>query len=168
MLSAEYCVLRTAQSCHSALVFRSLDLYRPSSIVYRLSSIVYRLSSRSFRLAGRGEVHAGWVLDGGAPLIVVYVLALSIALATSWRLAIDRRRRHGVWLEAAVLTGYNVASIAVTFNYPLFISQAGLEFWLFNALLYAASRPNFGLPAEGGALRREALPRRSRRPTAGT
>src|SRR5206468_1166203 len=38
----------------------------------------------------------GWLLDGGVPLVVVYVLALLIALITSWRLAIDRRDRHGI------------------------------------------------------------------------
>jgi len=92
-----------------------------------------------------GAVHAeimwtGWVLDGGAPLMLAYSLALAIALVVSYRVATNRRHRGGAWVEAAVLTGYNVGSIAVTFSYPLFLSQAGLEFWLFNALLYSAVR----------------------------
>jgi hypothetical protein len=92
-----------------------------------------------------GQVHSeimwtGWVLDGGAPLVLAYSLALLIAIATSWRVATNGRDRVGVWVEAAILTGYNVGSIAVTFSYPLFLSQAGLEFWLFNALLFAAVR----------------------------
>ncbi|HTK74732.1 MAG TPA: hypothetical protein VL371_05695 [Gemmataceae bacterium] len=92
-----------------------------------------------------GLVHAeimwtGWLLDGGVPLMAAYAIALIVALIVSLRTATNRRDRGGLWVEAAVLTGYNVGSIAVTFSYSLFVSQAGLEFWLFNALLYSASR----------------------------
>lgn len=92
-----------------------------------------------------GLLHAeimwtGWLLDGGIALMIVYFLALVKCLVVSWRVANNRWDRGGVWIEAAVLTGYNVGMTAVTFSYPLFVSQAGLEFWLFNALLYAAVR----------------------------
>jgi hypothetical protein len=78
-----------------------------------------------------------WLLDGGIPLIVAYAGMLLLACATAWRIA--RSRLPGdLPLEAAVILAYNIGAVAVTFNYPLFISQGGLEFWLLNAILFAA------------------------------
>jgi hypothetical protein len=51
----------------------------------------------------------------------------------------SRNDRDGLWLWAAMLFGYDIGAIANTFAYPVFIGQSGLEFWLFNALLYSAS-----------------------------
>ena len=31
-------------------------------------------------------------------------------------------------------------ALALTFSYPIFLSQAGMEFWLLNATLFAAAR----------------------------
>jgi hypothetical protein len=33
---------------------------------------------------------------------------------------------------------YDVGALAMTFNYPIFISQSGLEFWILNACLFGA------------------------------
>jgi hypothetical protein len=38
----------------------------------------------------------------------------------------------------AMVFAYDVAALAMTFNYPLFIGQSGLEFWIINACLFAA------------------------------
>jgi hypothetical protein len=45
-----------------------------------------------------------------------------------------------------MLFGYDMGAIANTFAYPVFIGQNGLEFWLFNALLYAAAADAAGRP----------------------
>jgi hypothetical protein len=37
-----------------------------------------------------------------------------------------------------MVLAYDVAALATTFNYPLFIGQGGLEFWILNASLFAA------------------------------
>jgi hypothetical protein len=85
-----------------------------------------------------------WLFDGGAPLILTYGAAIILAAWVSWRLSI-RPDVGDLSLWASVLCAFNVASLAVTFNYPIFMSQAGLEFWLLNACLWAAwvrVRPN--------------------------
>jgi len=79
----------------------------------------------------------GWLLDGGVPLILAYCAALAAAFVVAWKISRGRRfDRLGIW--ASLLFAYNLAALAVTFNYPLFIGQGGLEFWLLNACLFAA------------------------------
>jgi len=80
----------------------------------------------------------GWLLDGGVPLILAYVTALAVTLRATLKVALSHDR-SGLWLWAAMLFGYDMGAIANTFAYPVFIGQNGLEFWLFNALLYAAA-----------------------------
>jgi hypothetical protein len=81
----------------------------------------------------------GWLLDGGLPLIVAYVVALLLAFGVAWRVAM-RRDPEGLWLWGAVLIAYNLGALAITFNYPFFIGQGGLELWLLNAALFAATQ----------------------------
>jgi len=80
----------------------------------------------------------GWLLDGGVPLIFAYVAALALTLRATMRIALTRDSSD-LWLWGAILFGYDIGALANTFAYPLFIGQSGLEFWLFNALLYAAA-----------------------------
>ncbi len=82
-----------------------------------------------------------WVLDGGLPLVLVYLIAL---LITTWSCLQITRGRYGrseeslrVW--GSVVVAYNVGAIALCFNYVPFIGTAGLEFWLVNAALVAAA-----------------------------
>ena len=91
----------------------------------------------------------GWLFDGGVPLWIAYGLAILIALWISWRIAIDKRvGDFGVW--AALICAYNVAAGAVTFSYPLFNGQGGMEFWVLNACLYTAYLAIRKVPAQRG------------------
>jgi len=78
----------------------------------------------------------GWIFDGGVPLMVVYLAGMLCALWVAWRLAGSRHPMLGLW--AAVVFSYDVAALAGTFVFPLFVVQGGLEFWLINACLYSA------------------------------
>ena len=79
----------------------------------------------------------GWLLDGGVPLILAYCAALGAAFWVAWKISRDRQfDRLSLW--ASLLFAYNLAALAMTFDYPLFIGQSGLEFWLLNACLFAA------------------------------
>jgi hypothetical protein len=79
-----------------------------------------------------------WLVDGGVPFVFVYFGAVVVACVTAWRLAVARREGAlSVW--AGVVLAYNIGAVALTFNYPIFLSQAGMEFWLLNALVYSAS-----------------------------
>lgn len=80
----------------------------------------------------------GWLLDGGVPLIVAYFAALVIAGLFAWRIA--RRATGDVWIWGALVLAYNMGALALTFSYPLFIGQSGLELWLLNGALFAAWR----------------------------
>jgi hypothetical protein len=82
----------------------------------------------------------GWLIDGGVPLIIAYVAAIAAALLTSWRITMWRGS-GGLWLWGAVITAYNLGAVVMTFSYPFFIGQPGLELWMLNGALYAASRP---------------------------
>jgi hypothetical protein len=79
----------------------------------------------------------GWLLDGGVPLIITYVLALLKACFTSWKIAMSQNLGDfSMW--GGLIFSYNIGALAITFNYPLFISQSGMEFWLLNSSLFVA------------------------------
>jgi hypothetical protein len=78
----------------------------------------------------------GWLLDGGVPLIVAYVTALAQACHTAWRIAMGQLGDFAMW--GGLIFAYNIGALAITFNYPLFISQGGMEFWLLNTSLFVA------------------------------
>jgi hypothetical protein len=80
----------------------------------------------------------GWLLDGGVPLILLYATALIVACASAARIALNSRR-GSLELWGALIFAYDIGAIAVTFNYPLFIGQGGMEFWLLNAALFNAA-----------------------------
>lgn len=86
---------------------------------------------------------AGWIVDGGAPLLVTYLLTLGMALWASWRIARARppsAEAHDLPFWGAIVLAYSVGATALTFSYPIFLSQSGMEFWLLNATLFAAAR----------------------------
>ncbi|MEH2140564.1 hypothetical protein [Nostoc sp.] len=81
----------------------------------------------------------GWLLDGGVPLILAYIAALYLACQTAWNIAANRQLGDfALW--GGLIFAYNIGAVAITFNYPLFMSQGGMEFWLLNALLFVTAR----------------------------
>jgi hypothetical protein len=84
----------------------------------------------------------GWLLDGGVQLILAYVAALFLALRMGWKIMKQARKGDGeemiVW--GALLVAYNVGAFAITFNYPFFASQGGMEFWLLNAIIFSTAQ----------------------------
>ena len=79
-----------------------------------------------------------WLLDGGILLIIAYVAAILVACYTAYKIAINRNLGDfGLW--GGLILSYNVGAIATCFNYPLFISQGGMEFWLLNTALFVAA-----------------------------
>jgi len=80
----------------------------------------------------------GWLLDGGVPLILAYVAALYLACITAWKIAINRKLGDfALW--GGLVFAYNLGAIAITFNYPIFNSQGGMELWLLNGALFVAA-----------------------------
>ncbi len=85
---------------------------------------------------------AGWMVDGGIPLTVLYLGAILAALAAGWKVSRLARAAGNPELAfwAAVVLAYSVGLFALTFSYPVFIGQPGMEFWLLNAVLVGAAR----------------------------
>ncbi len=79
----------------------------------------------------------GWILDGGLPLVIAYPIAVVLVLWNATRLAL-RKVTPGLEVWAAVIAGYNLGAVALTFSYPIFMSAIGIEFWLVNAALIQA------------------------------
>jgi hypothetical protein len=94
-----------------------------------------------------------WVYDGGIPLLLLYSSAFFLAIWFSWKLAIHRSDRVGLW--SGVIFAYNAAALAGSFVFPLFVVQTGLEFWLINACLFSASIAEISEPPEQRRLPRE-------------
>jgi hypothetical protein len=85
---------------------------------------------------------AGWIVDGGAPLALFYLVSLAAALWMAWKVASGRAPRSAPDLPfwGAVVLAHGIGAFALTFSYPIFLSQPGMEFWLLNATLFAAMR----------------------------
>jgi hypothetical protein len=84
---------------------------------------------------------SGWLLDGGVPLMIFYGLAIVLALRegirTVFRTDAAGEKLH-VW--ASALVGYSVGMLAFSFNTVPFNGTFGIDFWLLNATLFAASQ----------------------------
>lgn len=85
---------------------------------------------------------AGWIVDGGAPLAVLYCSTLVAAIWMAWKVARSRAPEGSPDLPfwGAVVLAHGIGALALTFSYPIFLSQPGMEFWLLNATLFAAAR----------------------------
>jgi hypothetical protein len=79
----------------------------------------------------------GWVVDGGIPLMIMYVTAVVLAMADSFRIALTCRDRElGYW--AAVICALNLTTVANCFSACPFVANTGMGFWLSAAILHAA------------------------------
>jgi hypothetical protein len=88
----------------------------------------------------------GWVVDGGAPLLLLWAVALALALWVSVRVAL-RCRDPELAYWAAVITSLNLSVVAACFGFVAFLSPLGLQFWLLTAALYKADRLVSAVPA---------------------
>lgn len=86
---------------------------------------------------------AGWIVDGGAPLALLYCVTVFVALLAAWNVARGRAPPDAPDLPfwGTVVLAHGIGAFALTFSFPLFVSQPGMEFWLLNAALLAAARP---------------------------
>ena len=92
---------------------------------------------------------AGWIVDGGAPLALFYFCSLVASLWMAWKVARGKKPPGYPELPfwGAVVLAHGMGALALTFSYPIFLSQPGMEFWMLNALLFAAARHARTTPA---------------------
>jgi len=79
-----------------------------------------------------------WLLDGGVPLIFAYVWAIYSACHTAWKIATNSKLGDFT-LWGGLIFAYDVGNIVISFGYPVFLSQGGMEFWLLNTVLFVAA-----------------------------
>jgi len=80
---------------------------------------------------------AGWILDGGLPMVILYGLALIATLL--WELKLVLRLpdpNDRLWASAVVAV--NVGTLALVFTFVPFLTQLGLQFWFLEGLLHGA------------------------------
>jgi hypothetical protein len=105
----------------------------------------------AYYFGGGGDLWAeiqwtAWLFDGGVPLMLAYPAAILIMIRYAVRVAIESRSRTtAAW--AAVVAGYDLGALALTFSYQAFMSSAGIEFWLLNATLVQAAAQNMASDA---------------------
>ncbi|MEA5575967.1 hypothetical protein [Anabaena sp. UHCC 0451] len=79
-----------------------------------------------------------WLVDGGVPLIFAYAFTIYCACQTAWNIAVNRKLGDfALW--GGLIFAYDIGVVALTFNYPIFMSQGGMEFWLLNTALFVAA-----------------------------
>ncbi len=102
----------------------------------------YFADSRSRIEALWAEIQwTAWLYDGGIPLMLAYGAAVVTALLTALRIASRPDGAEGeIQKWATVLFGYGIGALALTFNNPMFEGTNGLEFWLLNGTVFAASQ----------------------------
>lgn len=84
------------------------------------------------------EQFTAWLLDGGVPLILVYLYAVVVTVLFAYRLSLSRIDPE-MAIFAAVICAYDVGALATCFSYPFFGGQSGMEFWMINAVLFAVA-----------------------------
>ena len=78
-----------------------------------------------------------WVIDGGIPLLVLYNLAIVLAMFSTLRIALRSRDRDvGFW--AAVVFASQLSILATSFSYVTFVAAIGMQFWLLGAIIHGA------------------------------
>jgi hypothetical protein len=82
-----------------------------------------------------------WVIDGGAPLALASMIALFLTVRETFRISTRSDVVGGeLHMFAVAIVGYGVGLVAMTFNANPFSTSFGLDFWLLNAVIFAASR----------------------------
>jgi hypothetical protein len=83
----------------------------------------------------------GWVIDGGIPLLVAYVVALALAMISSLRIVLYCKDRElANW--GAVICTLNMSVLATAFSQCPFVANSGAGFWLLAATLHSANEQN--------------------------
>jgi hypothetical protein len=94
-----------------------------------------------------------WAVDGGIPLMVLYLGAVAAALYDSARIALTARDRDLAFWGAVVLV-QNLSTAVLCLSYPVFLAPAGLQFWLLASALHAADAQSRAASGSGRPRRR--------------
>ena len=69
-----------------------------------------------------------WIVDGGIPLLILYPVALLVAMWQQGRTAF-RHPAENVRQLGSVVLAANAGLLALCFSFPVFLSPGGIQFW---------------------------------------
>ncbi len=78
---------------------------------------------------------AGWIIDGGVLLVLVYCGALAVTALAELRVATQAREPMLAACGAAVFAA-NLAPIALIFTFTPFVTQVGVQYWFLAGALH--------------------------------
>ena len=78
-----------------------------------------------------------WVIDGGFPLLILYMGAVIVTIIDSFRIAL-KSKDPDVMAWAPLVVALNISTLALSFSFVTFVTPIGQQFWLLNAVLYVA------------------------------
>lgn len=106
-------------------------LGRWGTIRYYFADLTNRTSSEVF-----AEIQIpAWIIDGGLPLLVLYVMAL--VASTLYQLQIAKKAKDtDLRFCAAIIVAVNLGVSLMIFSYVLFCTQIGMQYWFLAGALH--------------------------------
>ena len=71
-------------------------------------------------------------------MMLAYCWATAAAVISAVRLCRRAPASSPMFVWASLVVAYDLGALALTFSYPLFNGEFGLQFWLLNGALFAA------------------------------
>jgi hypothetical protein len=81
---------------------------------------------------------AGWVIDGGALMVVLYLGALVVNALSQWRVAMVPNDGRLATCGAVVLAA-NLGTAAMIFSFTPFVAQMGIQYWFLAGALHGVA-----------------------------
>jgi hypothetical protein len=81
---------------------------------------------------------AGWMIDGGVPMLFLYGGAITVAALSQFRLARNVQYPR-VAACAAVVLAANLGTTAMVFSFTPFVTQIGIQYWFLAGALHGVA-----------------------------
>ena len=81
----------------------------------------------------------GWMIDGGIPMLLLYLGALIVTTLAEYRVALTRQYPKLAQCGAVVLAA-NLGTAALIFSFVPFVTQVGVQYWFLAGALHGVSR----------------------------
>ena len=80
-----------------------------------------------------------WIVDGGIVLLLLYPVAIALALLEQGRIALNHRDAS-VRRVAGIIFAANTGLVALCSSYPVFAAPVGMQFWFLAGALHGLTR----------------------------
>jgi hypothetical protein len=84
---------------------------------------------------------AGWMIDGGILMVVLYGGALVVTALAEWRVAMLSNHPRLATCGAVILAA-NLGTAAMIFSFTPFVAQMGIQYWFLAGALHGVATRN--------------------------